>query len=179
MDQNNNYNYNPQQQPPVDNQPPMGQPTYTQQPPMGQPMYGQQPPMGQPMYGQQPPMGQPMYGQPPMGQPMYGQPPMGQPPVIDPDFVHPEVQAKEDSAFGKGLASLILAELPIGSIIAIGLGSKAQALAAESKQMAAFYGVDTHGKGQAGRILGKIGKILGIVMTCIYPIYILLIAATF
>ena len=120
----------------------------------------------------------PMDNQPPMGQPMYGQqPPMGQPPVIDPDFVHPEVQAKEDSAFGKGLASLILAEFPIGSIFAIGLGSKAQALAAESKQMAAFYGVDTHGKGQAGRILGKIGKILGIVMTSFWALYIVIIAA--
>ena len=174
MDQNNNFNYNGQQPPmnaPMGQQPPMGAPM-GQQPPMGAPM-GQQPPMGAP-YGQ-PPMGAP-YGQPPMGAP-YGQPPMGQPPVIDPDFVHPEVQAKEDAAFGRGLASLIMAEFPIASFFAIGLGGAAQKLAAESKAMAAYYGVDTHGKGQAGRILGKIGKIFGIVMSVFWVLYIVIIAA--
>ena len=113
-------------------------------------------------------------------QPQYNSQPYdsysNQPPVYDraPQPVPPEVTACVDSAFGKGLAAVIMASFPIVSILAIIFGSMALKLVNKANNIAAYYRVSAGGKNIAAKVLGKIGKILGIVMTCFYGLYFLL-----
>ena len=80
------------------------------------------------------------------------------------------------SAFGKGLAAVIIGELPIGSIISIALGSKAVKLSNKASALASMCGKRAGGKNIAAKILGNIGKYIGIVMTVLWGIYFLAIA---
>ena len=98
------------------------------------------------------------------------------PPVMPAD---PEVDACVDSAFGKALASAIMCEFPIASIIAIVMGSTSLNLVEQAKFMAAQRGVKPSGKIVAATILGKIGKIAGIVMTVFWAIYFFIILVAF
>lgn len=142
-----------------------------------QPVYQQ--PVYQEPVNQQPVYQQPVYQQPVYQQPVYQQPVYQQPAYQQPAYQQPIPQLKElgDSAFGKGLAAAIMAEFPVTSIIAIIMGSKAQNLAAQAEAMAARYGVSAGGKCIAGKIMGKIGKIMGIVLTVFYAFYFLLLIA--
>ena len=95
-----------------------------------------------------------------------------------PDNAASDAQIAElaGSAFGKGLAAVIIGELPIGSIISIALGSKAVKLSQKANELAASCGKRAGGKNIAAKILGNIGKYVGIAMTIFWGIYFLIIA---
>lgn len=82
-----------------------------------------------------------------------------------------EVESCVDSAFGNSLAATILAWFPIGSIIAIVLGSKGLRLVQKAIEKAGRLGREPGGKNIAAKVLGLIGKISGIVMTVFWGIY--------
>ena len=105
--------------------------------------------------------------------PTYVQPPVAAPSV---DQMVAEIS---DKAFDKALASAILSGFPIGSIIAIVMGSQALGLVDQAKQLAEPYGIFGGGKYIAARVLALVGKIGGIVMTVIYPIYFIYFAMMF
>ena len=91
----------------------------------------------------------------------------------------PEVDALVDSAFGKTLAATIMCGFPIASIIAIFMGSTGLGLVEQAKALAAQRGVKPSGKNVAANVLGKIGKIVGIVMTCWWAFYFIFIVFLF
>ena len=99
-------------------------------------------------------------------------------PVVVPS-VDQMVAEISDKAFDKALASAILSGFPIGSIIAIVMGSQALGLVDHAKQLAEPYGIFGGGKYIAARVLALVGKICGIVMTVIYPIYFIYFAMMF
>ena len=88
-----------------------------------------------------------------------------------------EALAKDcaDSAFGKTLASVIMAWWPVTSVIAIILGAIGLKNVNKAEEIAANYGVSAGGKKVAAKIMGKIGLIGGIVMTAFWFVYILAI----
>ncbi|MBE6923611.1 MAG: hypothetical protein E7466_00015 [Ruminococcaceae bacterium] len=119
-------------------------------------------------YPQQPPAYNGQYG--------YYPQPMGYPQTMQPaPMNHPEVDAVVDSAFGKCLAATIMCSFPITSIISIVLGSSGLKQVDQANQMAAYYGATAGGKCVAAKVLGKIGKIAGIAMTCFWGLYFLLV----
>jgi len=87
----------------------------------------------------------------------------------------PAVDALVDSAFGKSLAATIMCGFPIASIIAIFFGVAGLNLVEQAKALAAQRGVKPSGKNIAATVLGKIGKIVGIVMTAFWGFYLLLL----
>ncbi|MBQ3080905.1 MAG: hypothetical protein IJC49_00450 [Clostridia bacterium] len=89
----------------------------------------------------------------------------------------PQVVALANSAFSKGLAAAIMCSFPIASIVAIILGFSAKSTSAQASALAAQYNCEFPGKGVAGKILGLIGGIAGIVMTVVWFFYIILIVA--
>lgn len=91
----------------------------------------------------------------------------------------PTVNAYVDSAFSKALAATIMAEFPIASIIAISFGSTALDIADRAKMLAQQRGVKPSGKVVAATILGKIGKIVGIVMTVFWAVYLFIFMLIF
>ncbi len=124
---------------------------------------------------QQPTYQQPMYQQPVYQQPMYQQPMYQQ---QNAQNIHlPELEATVGSAFGKSLAAVIMSEFPILSIIAIILGSLGLKGSRRADYIAAQHGIRAGGKNVAAKVLGRIGLILGIVMTVIWSYYFLMIIA--
>ena len=93
-------------------------------------------------------------------------------PVQMPD---PIVESYVDEAFSKSLAATIMCGFPVASIIAISFGSTGLTLVENAKKVAAERGVKPSGKNIAANVLGKIGKIAGIVMTAFWGFYLLLI----
>ncbi len=87
----------------------------------------------------------------------------------------PQVASLANSAFTKGLIAAILCEFPIGSIIAIFFGGTAQKLAQQAADLAVSLGISAGGKNVAARILGKVARIVGIVMTIFWAVYFLFI----
>ena len=91
-------------------------------------------------------------------------------------YVHPlagimeQIKAHGDSAFGKALASVILSDIPLGSIIAIILAAVAKGGAKKAEGLASSYGLPAGGKVTAAKILSTIGLILGIVCTVAYAV---------
>lgn len=83
----------------------------------------------------------------------------------------PHLKELTENAFSNGLASVIMAEFPVASIFAIFKGHKAQKLAREAEELGARYGIGGGGKATAGKIMGKIGKIVGIVLTAFWGFY--------
>lgn len=153
-----NFNYDPMTGEPVNNQPnaqPYYEPAYTQATPGYQ---------------------QPAYQEPAYQQPVYQQPVYQQPVAPAPTSV-PAAEACADEAFGKGLAATIMAWFPITSIIAIAMGGKGLGLLDQAEAIAAQYGVRVGGKAIAAKILSKIGKIGGIVMTIVYGFYFFILFA--
>lgn len=88
-----------------------------------------------------------------------------------------DVEQMVNDAFSSGLAATICAWFPVASIIAIGKGSKALKKREEAQKLAETYGLKLPGKNIAAKILGKIGKIGGIVMTVFWPLYIIILIA--
>lgn len=86
----------------------------------------------------------------------------------------PEVESYVEAAFGKSLAATIMCAFPVASIIAIFFGNTGLNLAESAKQLAAQRGVKPSGKNIAAVVLGKIGKICGIVMTAFWGFYLLM-----
>lgn len=91
-----------------------------------------------------------------------------------PEF-DPAVDSYVDAAFSKSLAATIMCGFPVASIIAISFGSAGLDLVENAKRLAATRGVKTSGKIVAATVLGKIGKIAGIVMTAFWGFYLLML----
>ena len=87
-----------------------------------------------------------------------------------------KVQELVDGAFGKGLASTIMAWFPITSIIAIFLAAASKKASKEALRLATALGIEAGGKNIAAKILNTVGLISGIVMTCFWGLYILIFA---
>ena len=76
-----------------------------------------------------------------------------------------------DSAFGKGLASVIMSGFPIVSIFAIFMAIAGKKASNEADALAKTMNVSAGGKNIAARILSIIGLVESIVCTCIYAFY--------
>lgn len=87
-----------------------------------------------------------------------------------------KVQELVDSAFGKGLAATIMAWFPITSIVAIFLAAASKRASKEAVRLATALGIEVGGKNIAANVLNTIGLISGIIMTCFWGLYFLLIA---
>lgn len=114
----------------------------------------------QPQY-QQPQYQQPQYQQPQYQQPQYQQPQQS-------NNLPTDIQQRINAIFGKALAAAIMSEFPVASIIAIFFGNNALKEIMELMDICRSMGVRLPGKLVAARILGIVGKISGIVCTCIY-----------
>ncbi len=87
----------------------------------------------------------------------------------------PAIATLVDGAFARNLAATIMGWFPIASIIAIVLSFKGLNMVKEANALAANYGVEAGGKNVAAKVLGIIGKIVGIVYTCIWGIYFIIL----
>ena len=67
-----------------------------------------------------------------------------------------------DNAFAKGLASVIMAQFPIASLISIFLARNASSLVAEAEKIAADTGLNAGGKNTAAKVMGIVGFWIGI-----------------
>ena len=124
-----------------------------------QPQYAQpQPVQPQPVQPVQPQYAQPQYA----AQPQYGQ--------VQPG-VTPESQALSKSILGFGIAAVICAWFPIASILGIIFGSIAKGRAKTFD----LNGYPTNGRRVAGKVLGIIGLVGGIIMTVYYFFYLIVI----
>ncbi len=83
----------------------------------------------------------------------------------------PMIDSYAETAFNKGLAAAIMSEFPVASIIAIFMGAKGEAAAKDAEELAKSCGVSAGGKCIAGKVLSKVGKIVGIVMTAFWGVY--------
>lgn len=79
-----------------------------------------------------------------------------------------DVQQRIDNIFGKALASAIMSEFPIASIIAIFFGNNALKEVVALIDICRSMSIRLPGKLVAARILAIVGKVGGIVCTCIY-----------
>ena len=110
---------------------------------------------------------QPQYAQPQPIQTPYAQPqPVNQP-------ITPEAQALLKGILGFGIAAVCCAEWPIASVLGIIFGAIAKNKAKAYDAM----GYPSNGRRVAGKVLGIIGFISGIVMTVYWFIYIIAIAS--
>ena len=105
----------------------------------------------------------------------YGQYQPGPNPYYQPVMPDPQVASLVDAAFGKSLAATIMCWFPVASIIAIFMGSAGLNMVEQAKWLARQRGSIISGKNVAATVLGKIGKIAGIVMTVWWAFYILFI----
>jgi len=97
-----------------------------------------------------------------------------QPPVVVPS-VDQMVAEMSNSAFNKALASAIMSNFPIASIIAIVQGNQALNQVKRIKELAEPYGIFAGGKYIAARVLALVGKFSGIAMTIFWALYLFLI----
>lgn len=113
--------------------------------------------------------------------PVYTQPvaPVYAPPVQPAPTVEQVVHDLADKAFGKALASVIMAAFPVASIIAIVMGGKALKLVNQARDIATPYGIFGGGKYMASRIMAMVGKYTGIAMTAFWGIYFLIFGLVF
>ena len=84
---------------------------------------------------------------------------------------NPEVEAGVNSAFGMALASVIMANFPLVSLVGVILGALALKGVKKVDNLAASYGVEAGGKRTAAKIMGMIGTIYGGVLTAFYGLY--------
>ncbi len=85
----------------------------------------------------------------------------------------PEVNELASSSLTRGIVALILAEIPIVSIVAIILGFSAKGKGQKAQNLAKQLYCKCPAKAIVGRILGIVGGIYGIFMTVFWPIYII------
>lgn len=76
-----------------------------------------------------------------------------------------------DNAFSKSLGSVIMAQFPIASIIAIFSGKKASKMVAQIDELAAQTGKNPGGKRMAAKIMSLVGLISGIYYTAFYATF--------
>ncbi|MBQ8183998.1 MAG: hypothetical protein IJ025_08905 [Clostridia bacterium] len=88
--------------------------------------------------------------------------------TTQPNVLPPDIQQRINDVFGKALAAAIMSEFPVASIIAIFFGNNALKEIVALTEICRSMGIRLPGKLVAGRILGIVGKIAGIVYTCIY-----------
>ncbi len=88
----------------------------------------------------------------------------------------PEIEGEVERIFKKALASVIIAELPIMSVVAFFLSHSAWKRAWELTDLAKERGVRLPGKNIAVKILSGIGRGISIFGTIFWTIYFLLIA---
>ena len=117
----------------------------------------------------QPQYQQPQYEQPQYQQPMYQQPIYQQP--TQPDILPPDIQQMVDSVFGKALASTIMSEIPVASIIAFFFGNNAFKTTNEIVEICVARGIRVPGKLKAARILSRIGKFAGLGFSIFWGCY--------
>jgi hypothetical protein len=137
-----------------------------------QPVYQPQQPVYQPQqqYYQAPPQQQyyqPQYAQPQYNQQQYNYGYQQQVNIAEYNKNYQMV----DEAFSKGLAAAIMCGFPVASIIAIVFGSRSLDLVEKLRRHAAANGFKPSGRNIAAKVLGMVGKIVGIVATVIYGIY--------
>lgn len=84
-----------------------------------------------------------------------------------------------NSAFGKGIAACICSIFPVASIVAIVLGSKVLSMRNKAVTIAESAGQVLSGKRIAVKVLGMVGKWLGVGMTVFWALYILLLVLAF
>lgn len=82
-----------------------------------------------------------------------------------------EMKQLVDNAFGKSLSSVIMAQFPIASIIAIFYGKKASKMVTKIDELAAKTGENAGGKRIAAKIMSLIGFISGIYYTAFYALF--------
>ncbi|MBQ8038843.1 MAG: hypothetical protein IJ274_03060 [Lachnospiraceae bacterium] len=99
-----------------------------------------------------------------------------QTPVFEQEYAqeasNPEVEECVNGAFGKALASVIMVNFPIVSLVSVILGALALKGVKKADELAAAYGVEAGGKRTAAKIMGMIGTIYGAVITCYYALII-------
>ena len=83
----------------------------------------------------------------------------------------PMIDVLAGQAFSKGLASVILSQFPIASIIGLILGSKGVKSANMARDLANAQGVKGGGKYMVGRILSTIGKFMSLFYTIFWALY--------
>lgn len=88
-----------------------------------------------------------------------------------------KVQELVDSAFGKGLASTIMAWFPVTSIIGIILAAGSKKASKEAVNLATNLGIEVGGKNIAAKVLNIVGMIGSIFFTAFYGVYFLIIIA--
>lgn len=118
----------------------------------------------------------PQSQQPPQFMPQPPQTPYGQQEPYPGANAH-TIEEGADSAFGKSLASVIMAWFPVCSFIAIFLAAAGLRRASATSDLAARLGMSAGGKNVAARIMGTIGLISSIIMSVFWIFYILLIFA--
>lgn len=99
-------------------------------------------------------------------QPQYQQPQYQQPQQSN--NLPTDIQQRINAIFGKALAAAIMSEFPVASIIAIFFGNNALKEVNSLIDICRSMGIRLPGKLVAARILAIVGKISGIVCTCIY-----------
>ena len=88
------------------------------------------------------------------------------------------VDEKCDRGFFKGLTALILCCFPICSVIAICFGVSGQRIMSAANNLADAYGLSLPPKYFIGKSFSIVGKIVGIVMTAFWTIWMIVMAAT-
>ena len=83
-----------------------------------------------------------------------------------------EFDALLEKAFSKSLASAIMSNFPVASLIAIFAGKQASNLIAQIDEITERTGKKTDGRRIAARIMSKYGFICGIVLSAFWPFYI-------
>ncbi|MBR5134933.1 MAG: hypothetical protein IKV35_04985 [Clostridia bacterium] len=149
------------------------QPPYGQQPPYVQPLYGQ-PPYGYPAQPQQPPQAceQAPYG--------YNQPPYGYPPPMPAPPLPEDLEEDVDKAFSKSLASVVMAQFPIVSIVSLIFSIIAHKQLNAVNRSAKQRGIRSlGGKATAARILSSIGLGTSIYTTATYALVFAIYALYF
>ncbi len=83
----------------------------------------------------------------------------------------PMIDVFAGQAFSKGLASVILSQFPIASIIGLVMGSKGLKSANMARDLANAQGVKGGGKYMVGRILSTVGKFTSLFYTVFWALY--------
>ena len=83
----------------------------------------------------------------------------------------PMIDTLAGEAFSKGLASVILSQFPIASIIGLVMGSKGLKSANMARDLANAQGVKGGGKYMVGRILSTVGKFMSLFYTIFWALY--------
>ena len=91
--------------------------------------------------------------------------------TINEEITDTQFQELVEKTFAQALASAIMSNFPVASIIAIFKGSKASKMIAQIDEITARTGKQPGGKRMAARILSKYGFISGIALSAFLAFY--------